>query len=179
MSYRIVAEPVGPIAGLLLVVVALAGVNLLIGGHPGPSARPSLPAVVGPSRQTVGPAPSFGLATSVLPSLLGRWRVDVVNGPRPVIVSIATDSEAWLWPIAAGERRTLLDEPVAHAGGIEVMGVVNGDPCTLLDHAFFPPESFTINLAGAPQGRDYTMTVTPGAPLGGPAFHIDFMDCSG
>jgi hypothetical protein len=105
------------------------------------------------------------------------WRVDVVNGPRRVIVSIATDRQAAMWFVDPGARVNLLDWPEARPGGIELIEIT-ADGCVLLDSVLFPAENFTIVLNGAAIGS-YTITVEPGASTTGPPGVEATTSCSG
>lgn len=79
----------------------------------------------------------------VVPLPPSRWKVDVVNGPEPVIVSITTDAAAWAWTIAPRERLVLLDlRQAPNEGTITLIGP--GTDCEVLDSFSLPPTSFTV-----------------------------------
>ncbi len=111
----------------------------------------------------------------VLPLPLTRWKVDVVNGPDPVIVSITTDTAAWAWQIAPNERLVLLDLDQAPNEGTITL-IQPGAACEALAQIPLPPTSFTI----IDRPRDAaSFIVEPGAGLAG-APSTDFEGgCSG
>lgn len=113
--------------------------------------------------------------SSVTPILdPGAWRVDVVNGPRRVIVSV---SPGGLYIVEPNTRVTLFEADGAKPGGIEVIEATN-DGCILLDKAPFAAGSFTITLSGEVEG-DYMMTLDPGTvPVGLPGAERT-TDCMG
>lgn len=89
----------------------------------------------------------------------------MINGPREVIISIATDKAAWEWVVPAGAHLVLLDEPVSRPGGIEVLDHSSERAfCRVLDTAQFTAKSFTIRLSGPSSGGGYTMAVEYGSP---------------
>ena len=112
-------------------------------------------------------APNATIEPSAVPTTLARpspsikpWRVDVVNGPRRVIVSV---SPGGLYFVEPNTTVTLFEAPQPQAGGIEVIeGTDSG--CVLLDKTTFPAESFTIRLIGGSNGP-YTITLEPGTTL--------------
>jgi len=122
------------------------------------------------------------MSESPRPSPSGdRQRIDVVNGPREVVVSIATDLAAWEWTVPAGARFILLDEPLARPGGIEILDHSSqGKMCQVLDTSNFTAASFTIVLTGPAVGGPYTMTLHYGSPDSNGAASTDYTsDCSG
>jgi photosystem II stability/assembly factor-like uncharacterized protein len=119
-------------------------------------------------------APGFW-AVAPDPAVVGRGRVEVINGPRQVIVSIATDRGAWMWLVPPGARMTLLDEAEARPGGIEIIG----DGCELLGTAAFGATPFTIVLDGPATGGRYTLRLDTSTSLTGPANTDYYGLCSG
>jgi hypothetical protein len=100
-----------------------------------------------PVAAPISPQPSSPGASGTV----ARWRVDVVNGPRPVIISITTDTSAWEWLVRAGEKRTLLDETGARPGGIEVISDVEvTGACTVLARATFSARRSRSSSPGEP-----------------------------
>jgi hypothetical protein len=187
------ALTVGSSASRALTQVSLA-VGLLVvifgvmAGADGPGhASPSLPAVVGGSightstpRLSSGPSSVATASPDVAVSDAIRQRIEVVNGSREVVVSIATDLAAWEWIVPVGARLTLLDEPVARPGAIELIdhsGI--GHFCGVLDRAVFDARSFTIVISGPTNDGGYTMTLDYStSPTGTPDVNYTF-DCSG
>ena len=115
-------------------------------------------------------APNATIEPSAVPTTLATpspsiepWRVDVVNGPRRVIVSV---SPGGLYFVEPNSTVTLFEAPQAQAGGIELIEVTDSG-CVLLDKTTFPGESFTIKLIGGSKGP-YTITLASGTTLSGP-----------
>lgn len=107
------------------------------------------------------------------------WKVDVVNGDRPLLIAITTDDAAWAWYVPANAEMVLLDERDAPAEGrIELI-----DPernCIVLDKADLPRNSLTITpkQVGAEPG-EYEIALSDGASLVAPV-NLDFFGgCSG
>jgi len=121
---------------------------------------------------SITPTPSQSTLTAPPTS---RWHVDVINGPRTVVVSLATDTSAGLWLVPAGASLTLLDEPEARPGGVYILE----EDCTHLAYSLFDAESFTLVLSGPATGPGYTLTIETGAPLLGPPSTDFFPYCSG
>lgn len=121
------------------------------------------------SRPSASPTPSAEPTPSP-----ERWRIDVVNGPRRVIVSV---SPGGLYFVEPNVKLTLFEAPEARAGGIELIEVTD-DGCVLLDTATFPAESFTIMLIGGPTGP-YALALEPGTTLAGPPTAERTSDCMG
>lgn len=115
----------------------------------------------------------------LLPLPGAGWKVDVVNGDRPLLISITTDRAAWAWLVPADAEIVLLGERNAPAEGrIELI-----DPerdCLVLDAADLPRSSLTIapKQVGADL-RAYELVLDAGAPLVGPASQEFFGGCSG
>lgn len=131
---------------------------------PSPTVAPNM--TIGPSVQST---------TSARPSSSREpWRVDVVNGPRRVIVSVSPGGLYFVEPNAAV---TLFEMPQVQAGGIEVMEVTDSG-CVLLDKTTFSAESFTIRLSGGSNGP-YTLSLESGASLIGPPTAERTTDCMG
>lgn len=113
--------------------------------------------------------------TSATPSpSIEPWRVDVVNGPRRVIVSV---SPGGLYFVEPNTTVTLFEAPQAQAGGIELIEVTDSG-CVLLDKTTFPAESFTIRLIGGSKGQ-YTITLESGTTLSGPPTAERTTSCMG
>ena len=129
---------------------------------------------VEPTRST--PVPSSATSRSSIEPTgpPAPWRVDVVNGPRRIIVSL---SPGGLYVVDPNDKVTLLESPDARAGGIEVIEVTN-DGCVLLDTAQFSAESFTITLTGDQTGP-YTIALERGTTLIGPPTAKRTTDCMG
>ena len=115
-------------------------------------------------------APNATIEPSAVPTTLATpspsiepWRVDVVNGPRRVIVSV---SPGGLYFVEPNSTVTLFEAPQAQAGGIELIEVTDSG-CVLLDKTTFPAESFTIRLIGGSKGP-YTISPESGTTLSGP-----------
>ena len=115
-------------------------------------------------------APNATIEPSAVPTTLATpspsiepWRVDVVNGPRRVIVSV---SPGGLYFVEPNSTVTLFEAPQAQAGGIELIEVTDSG-CVLLDKTTFPGESFTIRLIGGSKGP-YTITLESGTTLSEP-----------
>jgi hypothetical protein len=123
------------------------------------------------------------LAASTSPTLAGRWRVDVVNGPRPIIIRFSPDLESGLpsptmadgqilpyaWQVEANARLTLFDQPTGpSAGSFDLLQAFNDpsklDHCHVFQTVQFSAESFTIVLTGATLGPDYSAMIEPGLP---------------
>jgi len=139
-----------------------------------------------PPKTTPNESSSFGdqCAAGASPTVAaGRWRVDVVNGPRPIIIrfSPALDSGLpsptmangqileYAWQVEANARLTLFDQPtVPSAGSFDLLQAFNDpsklDHCHVFQTVPFSAESFTIVLTGATLGPDYSATIEPGLP---------------
>jgi hypothetical protein len=124
---------------------------------------------------------SIGIASVIagcglLPTPAG-WKVDVANGDRPLIVSIATDRSAELWLVPAGAHLVLLRDTEARQGSIEL---IDPEDCTLYDEAKLQPTAFTIVIEpGAGDARDFSMRLDPGADVAGPSSTDYTANCSG
>jgi len=129
-----------------------------------------------PTRETLAVGPSPTVAA-------GRWRVDVVNGPRPIIIVFSPDLDSGLpsptmadgqilpyaWQVEANTRLTLFDQPtVPSAGSFDLLQAFNDpsklDHCHVFQTVQLSAESFTIVLSGATLGPDYSATIEPGLP---------------
>jgi hypothetical protein len=113
-----------------------------------------------------------------------RGRVDVINGPRPVVIQIQTggftDAAAWSWLVPAGARLTLLDEPHAKSGYVRVLDVPAAmHSCGQLAYTTFSADPFTIVLSGPAAGGEYRMTLKVGTSLRGPVDTDYSPVCSG
>jgi hypothetical protein len=135
--------------GLLALTFVLSACSSVVPSPPIPTSTATPAARSSPPPATADPSPPAP-----------RWRVDVVNGPRRVIVSIATDRAASLWFVDPGRYVTLLDWDEARPGGIELIEMT-ATGCVVLDTARFPAMNFTIRLDGARTGP-YTMSLVPG-----------------
>ena len=133
---------------------------------PTPTATSAPTATIGPS---AAPTASARPSPSVEP-----WRVDVVNGPRRVIVSV---SPGGLYFVEPNATVTLFEAPQAQAGGIELIEVTDSG-CVLLDKTTFPGESFTIRLIGGSKGP-HTITLESGTTLSGPPTAERTTTCAG
>ncbi len=142
----------------------------------GPSPAPTASPAIRPT--ATAPAEPTGLPTSAAAE---RQRIEVVNGPREVVVSIATDLAAWAWIVAPGAHLVLLDEPVARPGGIELMDhSAPGSACRLLDTDTFEARSFTIVATGPTSDGAYTMTLDYGSSAQPGSASTEYTsDCSG
>jgi len=120
-----------------------------------------------------------GAGCDLLPFPEAGWKVDVVNGDRPLLISITTDRAAWAWFVPANAELVLLDERIAPVEGrIELIDAERN--CMVLDKADLPRSSLTITTTqvGADL-RDYELALNAGAPLVGPASQDFFGGCSG
>jgi hypothetical protein len=112
----------------------------------------------------------------LLPGSSG-WKVDVANGDRPLIISIATDRSAALWLVPAGAHLVLLRDSEARQGSIEL---IDPEDCTLYDEAQLQPTSFTIVIEPvAGNAQDFAMRLDPGADVAGPPSTDYTPNCSG
>jgi hypothetical protein len=175
--------------GSLIVVVLGAlivfGAFVTVGARPSP--RASLPAVAsshGPA-PSPAPTPSQAPTTSQSPAAQSpstepaRWRIAVVNGNRPVIVTLITDNSSSSWLVQPGERSLLLDAPAARPGEVHILSPSDSStPCALLGSATFDQGSFTITV-GPSSGGVVAVEVTPGTPVGGTARTDYYAGCSG
>ena len=126
-------------------------------------------------------APNATIEPSAVPTTLATpspsiepWRVDVVNGPRRVIVSV---SPGGLYFVEPNSTVTLFEAPQAQAGGIELIEVTDSG-CVLLDKTTFPGGSFTIRLIGGSKGP-YTLSLESGITLSGPPTAERTTSCMG
>src|SRR5215217_4396523 len=90
-----------------------------------------------------------------------EWKVDVLNGDRPLIVSIATHRSASMWLIEPETHVVLYRQAEALAGSIEL---IEPTTCFLYDNAQLAPSSFTIVpklFKGPPP--DFELDLVPGA----------------
>jgi hypothetical protein len=148
-------------------------------------ASPSVAPVITP---TPSPAPTVSTA-SITPAAAPiatagpRGRVDVINGPRPVVIQIQTggftDAAAWGWLVPAGARLTLLDEPHARPGYIWILDATAKHFCGQLAYTTFSADPFTILLSGPAIGGDYRMRLKVGTSLRGPVDSDYSPACSG
>ena len=154
----------GRLLGVLRIAAICVVLSLGVAACSNPQRTPTPSPTVAPtSGQTATIVPSAVPTTSPRPSpSIEPWRVDVVNGPRRVIVSV---SPGGLYFVEPNATVTLFELPKAQAGGIEVMEVTDSG-CVLLDKTTFVAESFTIKLSGGSTGP-YAITVAPGATLTG------------
>ena len=137
---------------------------------------------------TVSTAPTATTAPTTPTATAGpRGRVDVINGPRPVVIQIqtgglggVTDLSAWAWEVPPGARLTLLDEPHARPAYIWILDVPGSKhSCGQLAYTTFSADPFTIVLTGPATGGDYRMTLKVGASLRGPVDTDYSPACSG
>jgi len=132
-----------------------------------------------PTASPVPTAPTLPTATAG-----PRGRVDVINGPRAVVIQIQTggftDAAAWGWLVPPGARLTLLDEAHAKPGYIWVLDVPTAkNSCGQVAYTTFSADPFTIVLNGPAGGGDYRMTLKLGASLRGPVDTDYSFACSG
>lgn len=131
--------------------------------------------------------PRLSLATVAIGVLLSgcslfpeaRWKVDVINGDKPLLISITTDSAAWAWYVPANARIVILDEQLAPVEGVIELIDPQQD-CLVYDRAEVPREPFTIRpvqVQDTPQ--DFALGLAAGAPLVGPVNTDYFGGCSG
>lgn len=140
------------------------------GGAPAPaSATPS--AAIATGTPTASPS---------APASLIEWRVDVINGPRPIVIRFNIDGsppippEDWnangfSWLIKANQRVTLFDEEtVVQHGSVDLMQTFDDRPqlgyCYVFETVPFAPGSFTIVITGKTSGPDYSARIVPGMP---------------
>jgi hypothetical protein len=115
-------------------------------------------------------------ACGIVPLPGGRWKVDIVNGTAPVIVSITTEAVGWAWLIEPDGRLVLLDLPTAPSGG-EITIIRPGADCEVLQELDLTLTSFT--LVEVLDGDGIAFDTRPGAPLAGVP-SLDFEGgCSG
>lgn len=116
-------------------------------------------------------------ACALLPP--ARWKVDVVNGERPLLISITTGSASWAWLVPADGRMVLLDEPAAPTDGtIELIDP--GRDCVVLDAAAVPLGSFTIRpVRVRVDPPEFDLGIEDGASLVAPVSKESFGGCSG
>jgi hypothetical protein len=140
---------------------------------PAPTAQPTAAPTVAP---TDSPEPS----PSDAPIAGKRRRVDVANGPRPVIVQIQTGSGIYAWLVAAGEHSTLLDEDQGTPGYLWVLEPPTASrSCGDIGDDVFGKGTITIVLGGPAAGVGYTVKVVNGATASGPARTDYTPACSG
>jgi hypothetical protein len=170
--------------GVLVVLIALRP-DRAPGGSPPASDRPSGTGTATASPEAASTTPPVGVATSPgaptssLTGSLGRWRVDVVNNARTVLVQIDAESAVYAWEVPAGARFTLIDDADAQTGHIWIRDLASsGNSCAIIAEGAFEATSFTIML-NDPAGRPYEMTLTAGSTTtGGPNTSYD-PACSG
>ncbi len=103
----------------------------------------------------------------------------MINGDKPLLISITTDSTAWAWYVPAHARGVLLDEQMAPMGGVIELIDPQQD-CVVYDKAEIPREPFTIRPAQVQEApQDYALGLEVGAPLVGPADADYSGACSG
>ena len=166
----------GRLRGILLIpaLCVVLSLGAAACSNPQPTRTPS-PTVAPTPGQSATIGPSAVPTTSPRPSpSIEPWRVDVVNGPRRVIVSV---SPGGLYFVEPNATVTLFEAPQAQAGGIEVMEVT-GSGCVLLDKTTFVAESFTIKLSGGSTGP-YAIAVVSGTSLTGPPTAERTTSCMG
>ena len=113
----------------------------------------------------------------IAPEPPATWKVDVVPGDKPMIVSISTADAAWMWLVPAGPPAVLLARPSALSGGIELIDPVD---CRLHDAEQLQPTSFTIRIIGPlPDRTDYQLQLDPDAPVEGTPTVGFTAQCSG
>jgi hypothetical protein len=118
---------------------------------------------------------SLGACAGLLPER--GWKVDVLNGDRRLILSIATERSASMWLIEPDAHVALFREEEARPGAIELIDPID---CALYDRALLLPSSFTIvpeRFNGPP--LDFEVKLLPGATAEGP-IDVDYTThCSG
>jgi len=134
------------------------------------------------------PRSPAGLLIAILASsgLLGcgflpgqAWKVDVVNGDRPLMISITTDQASWAWHVPAHSRMVLLNERGAPTEG-QIDLIDPRDSCLVYDTLALPVESFTIHPARVNDAPlDYSLGIVPGATVQAPVNTNYFGGCSG
>jgi hypothetical protein len=114
---------------------------------------------------------------SILPG--ARWKVDVINGDAPLLISITTDAASRAWYVPANGRMVLLDEAQGPAEGvIELIDPAQG--CLVHDKAALPRDSFTIRPVAAPADpAGFDLRLEAGASLASPVNVDYFGGCSG
>lgn len=115
----------------------------------------------------------------LLPSPPSPWKVDVINGDRPLIVSITTDVAAWSWLVPAHAEMVLLAERQAPSEG-KIDLIDPSGSCTVYDSVALPMDSFTITPERV--GEDplaFAISITAGASIQAPANADYFGGCSG
>jgi hypothetical protein len=178
----------GLVAILLVAFVAILATTA--GGRPVRSPGPSVPAVAVESAASFEPSPTPQLSLNVAsvsppsPSMsTGRpvWQIAVINGPRPIIVQVATRNAVVAgWRLAPNEQRVLFAGPEPQGGYIDIVGVPESvDSCKVLIHATFEPGSWTLLLRGPAEGAGYRLTLQPGVSLSGPPSTDFYFGCSG
>jgi hypothetical protein len=107
------------------------------------------------------------------------WRVDVFNGPRPIVIWVRTE---YFVPTASGDypfinpyrveanqRVTLFsNDTPAHRGTFELLQAFDDLPslghCHIFQTTGFPADSFTIVINGDASGPNYSAAIMPGLP---------------
>lgn len=118
-------------------------------------------------------------ACGLLPSRPSPWKVDVVNGDRPLIVSITTDVAAWSWLVPAHTEMVLLAERQAPSEG-KIDLIDPSGSCTLYDSADLTMESFTITPEKVGENPlAFAISITAGATIQAPPSTDYFGGCSG
>lgn len=108
-----------------------------------------------------------------------RWKVDVINGDKPLVISITTKRASWAWHVPANGRLVLLNEQRAPVDGVIELIDPHQD-CLVHDTAALPRDSFTIRpiqVGDAPP--DFDLGLEGGASLASPVAMDYFGGCSG
>jgi hypothetical protein len=153
---------------VLLAAIAVSGCTAVPSTTPSNASTPT-PAVAAFASPTVTAA--LATAVTAAPS---PWRVDVINGPRPVVIRMdlacltpPTSADCWAedaWRIEPNARLTLVDqEGIAHFGSFDLLQASGDLPslghCYVFQTLHFLPESFTIVLTGDRSGPRYAAKV--------------------
>jgi hypothetical protein len=177
--------------------VALAACTAVSPPTPPESTAGSAPTPVSATQSPAIPTATPTANPSAAASLID-WRVDVINGPRPVVIRFNIDdsppipSEDWnasgfFWLVKANQRVTLFDEEtVAQHGSVDLLQTMDDRPqlghCYIFETIPFAAGSMTILITGKASGPDYSATIEPGIPPLLPrasAADMTYANCSG
>ena len=159
---------------VLLVATGTTACSSTLGPSAGSSglfATAPIPSAAGQAA-SIAPSPSLSASETT-------WRVDVINGPRPIEIRFnvayftplasSGDWYASAWRVEPNARVTLFDQAsAARAGSFDLLQTSDDHPILGHCHVFvelpFQAESFTIVITGDSSGPDYTAVIKPGQP---------------
>jgi hypothetical protein len=151
-----------------LLAFAVLGCSTVTPTSPAPNTTAGTPSIT-PSETTEPTASSPTMAA---------WRVDVINGPRPIEIRFnlayyqpvsSADWDADAWRVEANAKVTLFDQMTEpHAGSFDLLQTSDNLPilghCHVFDAVNFQPGSFTIILSGDATGPKYSARIESGQP---------------